>query len=371
VAYRIKTFEDWVEVFGQWQKALDIEPEVFDRILGPYTLEAKYDAPHSSEIEFGEFVGQRKWDKIMEIPDQRMRDAVLNMIIYQGDTEFASNEQQRLLLKNAPSDYDLYSICRVFIEETRHGYQMCHLLVNHFGNDGRIEAQKMLERRSDQGTRLLNAFNTPVKHWLDLYAYQNYMDRDGKFQLQMLSHSGFWPLAASMGPMLREESFHLGTGFTGLKRVAKANVVPIKIPQKYHNKWLSGSLDLFGTDHSSSAVWAYIWGIKGRPEEDKEKEEAEKDLLNNYARQQYYDECKKLVDQVNAVIPGEEKLYMADIRFNRHIGEFAGKPYAVDGRLLDRDQYQEHLNDVLPNEDDEKVLTELFKTNAWVAPKAA
>jgi benzoyl-CoA 2,3-epoxidase subunit B len=368
---RIKTFDDWVEILRMWQKDLDIDPEIFQRILGGYNLEAKYGELRSDEIEFGEFAGQRKWDKVMEIPDQRMRDAVLNMIIYQGDTEFASNEQQRLLLKSAPSEHDLYSIARVFIEETRHGYQMCHLLVSHFGNDGRIEAEKMLTRRSDMGTRLLNAFNSPVKHWLDLFAYQNYMDRDGKFQLQMLSHSGFAPLARSMGPMLKEESFHLGTGITGLKRVAKANIVPIKVQQKYHNKWLSGSLDLFGNDHSSSAVWAYIWGIKGRPEEDKEDGQADKELLNDYARRAYYDECAKLVTQVNALIPGDEKLYVADIRFNRKIGEFAGKPYSVEGAILDSDQYEAHLRDVLPNDDDEKLLEQLFKSEDWVAAKAA
>ncbi|MDQ6825240.1 MAG: phenylacetate-CoA oxygenase subunit PaaI [Candidatus Eremiobacteraeota bacterium] len=368
---RIKTFDDWIEILKMWQKDLDIDPEVFQRILGTYQLEAKYGDLHSDEIEFGEFAGQRKWDKLMEIPDQRMRDAVLNMIIYQGDTEFASNEQQRLLLKNAPSEYDLYSIARVFIEETRHGYQMCHLLVNHFGNDGRIEAEKMLTRRADAGTRLLNAFNNPVKHWMDLFAYQNYMDRDGKFQLQMLSHCGFSPLSRSMGPMLREESFHLGTGMTGLRRVAKANVVPVKIQQKYHNKWLSGSLDLFGNDHSSSATWAYIWGIKGRPEEEKEMSEADKERLNDHARQQYYSEVSKIVNQINAVIPGDEKLYVPDIRFNRQIGEHAGKPYAVDGRILDRDQYQDHLREVLPTDDDEKQLAEIFKRADWLAPKAA
>ncbi len=368
---RIKTFDDWVEIMRMWQKDLDVDPEIFSRILGGYTLEAKYGDLHSDEIEFGDFAGDRKWDKVLDIPDQRMRDAVLNMIIYQGDTEFASNEQQRLLLSNAPSEYDLYSIARVFIEETRHGYQMCHILVNHFGNDGRIEAEKMLTRRADQGTRLLNAFNNPVKHWMDLFAYQNYMDRDGKFQLQMLSHSGFTPLSRSMGPMLREESFHLGTGFTGLKRVAKANLVPVKVQQKYHNKWLSGSLDLFGNDHSSSAVWAYIWGIKGRPEEDKEQAEADKERLNDYARRQYYDECAKLVQQVNASIPGDEKLYMPDIRFNRQIGEFAGKRYSVDGSVLDSDLYEQHLKDVLPGEEDEKLLAELFKREDWLAAKAA
>ncbi|HYK53065.1 MAG TPA: Phenylacetic acid catabolic protein [Candidatus Eremiobacteraceae bacterium] len=368
---RIRTFEDWVEVCRLWQKDIDVDPEVFERVLGDYQLEAKYGELKSDEIEFGEFAGNRKWDKVLEIPDQRMRDAVLNMIIYQGDTEFASNEQQKLLLRDAPSEYDLYSICRVFIEETRHGYQMCHLLINHFGNDGRIEAEKMLQRRADQGTRLLNAFNTPVKHWLDLFAYQNYMDRDGKYQLQMLSHSGFAPLSRSMGPMLREESFHLGTGVTGLKRVAKAGVIPIDIQQKFHNKWLSGSLDLFGNDHSSSAVWAYLWGIKGRPEEDKEKDPANVELLNDYARRGYYEECRKILDQINSIIPGEEKLYMPDIRFNRKIGEFAGKRHAVDGRVLDSDEYEKHIAEVLPGPDDEAALAEIMKRNDWVAPKAA
>src|ERR1700737_1519430 len=135
---RIKTFGDWVDVFREWQKQLDVDPEMFDRVLGGYTLEAKYGDLSSDEIEFGEFAGGRKWDKVMEIPDQRMRDAVLNMIIYQGDTEFASNEQQRKLLSNAPTEYDLYSIARVFIKKTRHGHKIRHLFVPHFGNDGRI-----------------------------------------------------------------------------------------------------------------------------------------------------------------------------------------------------------------------------------------
>ena len=171
--------------------------------------------------------------------------------------------------------------------------------------------------------------------------------------------------------MLREGSFHLGTGVTGLKRVAKAGVVPVTIQQKYHNKWLSGSLDLFGNDHSSSAVWAYLWGIKGRPEEDKETGAADVELLNDYARRRYYEECKKIVEQVNAILPGDEKLYVPDIRFNRKIGEFAGKRYSVDGRVLDADQYEQHLKETLPTDEDEAALAEIFKHNEWVAPKAA
>ena len=224
-----------------------------------YEFEAKYGELPTNEIYFGEFKGERSWEKIMEIPDQRMRDAVLNMVVYQGDTEFASNEQQRFLVNNAPSEYDLASLVRIMVEETRHGYQMCHLLVKHFGSEGKIEAQKMLERRAfGKKNRLLNAFNDDVTHWLDFFAYTNFMDRDGKFQLTMLSHSGFRPARRSRwGRCSRKNRSTWARASRGCARIAQAGVIPVEIQQKYYNKWISGSLDLFGTDHSGSAQWAY------------------------------------------------------------------------------------------------------------------
>ena len=201
---RISTFDDWIDLLKEWQHDIGLDRELIERFMPGYEFEAKYGELPTPEIYFGDFKGERRWEKVREIPDQRMRDAVLNMVVYQGDTEFASNEQQRFLVNNAPSEYDLASLVRIMVEETRHGYQMCHLLVNHFGSEGKIEAQKMLERRAfGKKNRLLNAFNDDVTHWLDFFAYTNFMDRDGKFQLTMLSHSSFAPLAASMGPMLQ------------------------------------------------------------------------------------------------------------------------------------------------------------------------
>jgi benzoyl-CoA 2,3-epoxidase subunit B len=299
-----------------------------------------------------------------------MRDAVLNMVVYQGDTEFASNEQQRFLVNNAPSEYDLASLVRIMVEETRHGYQMCHLLVNHFGSEGKIEAQKMLERRAfGKKNRLLNAFNDDVTHWLDFFAYTNFMDRDGKFQLTMLAHSAFAPLAASMQPMLKEESFHMGTGITGLRRIAKAGVIPVDVQQKYYNKWISGSLDLFGTDHSGSAQWAYTWGIKGRVDEDKTADAVDKEELNDRARKQFYDEVSGTVDRVNEVNASETKLYVPDMRFNRKIGTYGGDRYTVDGRRLTQAEWDAYAPTVLPTPADDVVLKELFKNPGWIAPK--
>ena len=367
---RISTFDDWISMLEEWQHDIGLDRELIERFMPGYEFEAKYGELATPEIFFGDFKGERRWEKVREIPDQRMRDAVLNMVVFQGDTEFASNEQQRFLVNNAPSEYDLASLVRIMVEETRHGYQMCHVLVNHFGSEGKIEAQKMLERRAfGKKNRLLNAFNDDVTHWLDFFAYTNFMDRDGKFQLTMLQHSGFAPLAASMGPMLKEESFHMGTGITGLRRIAKAGVIPVPLQQKYYNKWISGSLDLFGTDHSGSAQWAYTWGIKGRVDEDKTSDAVDKESLNERARQQFHDEVAQTVARVNEVNPSETKLYVPDMRFNRKIGDYKDGRYSTDGRKLTEEQWAAYAPSVLPTPADDAVLAGYFKDSNWIAPK--
>ncbi len=243
------------------------------------------------------------------------------------------------------------SLVRIMVEETRHGYQMCHLLVNHFGSDGKIEAQKMLERRAfGKKNRLLNAFNDDVTHWLDFFAYTNFMDRDGKFQLTMLSHSSFAPLAASMGPMLNEESFHMGTGITGLRRIAKAGVIPVEMQQKYYNKWISGSLDLFGTDHSGSAQWAYTWGIKGRVDEDKTGDSVDKEHLNERARDQFYDEVTQdgRIASTKSTRAKRSSTFPTSASTARSV-EYAGQYWTVDGRKLTEEEWNAYMPTVLPD----------------------
>src|SRR4051812_43086299 len=232
---KIATFDDWIDAFRAWQKEIGLDlPKYSD-----YPFEAKYGDLKTDEIEFGDFAGSKKWERVTQIPQQNIRDSLLNLIVYQGDTEFASVEQQRNLLQSSPSDYDTDSVCRIMVEEMRHGWQMCHLLVQHFGETGKIEARKLLERRSWQNNRLLGSFNVDVDDWVDFFTYTEFVDRDGKFQLNMLSTSAFAPLARSMGPMLREEGFHLGTGHMGLQRIVKAGRGPAQLLPKDNFKGVS------------------------------------------------------------------------------------------------------------------------------------
>src|SRR2546422_5134379 len=84
-------------------------------------------------------------------------------------------------------------------------------LCAYFGDEGKREAAKLLERRADDGERLLRSFNELVDNWLDLFTHTPFIDRDGKFQLTMLSVSAFDPPSRSIKPMLKEEAFHLRT----------------------------------------------------------------------------------------------------------------------------------------------------------------
>lgn len=365
---KIGTFSDWVGLFDDWRKDIGVNHDE----IANFKFDTLFGAIETDEIQFGSFKGRRKWENLRQIPTQQMRDALMNMIVYQGDTEFASVEQQRQLFRSAPTEWDRRAITRVMIEEMRHGWQMCALLVEHFGYSGKVEAQKMLERRAFDNKRLLGAFNVDVDNWMDFFTYTDFVDRDGKFQLQMLKYSAFAPLGRSMSYMLREEAFHMGTGNDGLRRIVQAGVIPAWLIQKYLNKWISSSYDLFGTDNSSSAHWSYVWGIKGRYDEPQNPDAAKLDDLNDYNRTLYRNEVAALIERFNNVLTaGQERLYAPDIKFNRAIGRWAGlKFHSQTGEPLDDSAYDLHLGDALPSEADKKLLLDIISNEKkWIVPK--
>ncbi len=365
---KIGTFSDWVGLFDEWRKDIGINQE---EVAG-FAFDTLFGAIETNDIQFGHWKGRPKWENLRQIPTQQIRDALMNLIVYQGDTEFASVEQQRFLYETAPTDYDRKALLRVWIEEMRHGWQMCALLVEHFGYSGKVEAQKMLERRAFENKRLLGAFNVDVDNWMDFFTYTDFVDRDGKFQLQMLKYSAFAPLGRSMSYMLREEAFHMGTGNDGLARVVKAGRIPAWLIQKYLNKWISESYDLFGTDHSSSAHWAYVWGLKGRYDEPRNSHTPDLDDLNDYSRHLYRDEVDTLVQRMNNQLPkGVEKLYTPDIKFNRSIGKWAHlKFHPQTGQPMDEKEYEQQIDLFLPTGKDKEVLVEIITSEKnWIAPK--
>ena len=359
-------FEAWIKDFNEWQTRIGFDPSW----LGDYRFDIKFDWDTAgNQIEFGDFKGMPKWERRMQIPQQNIRDAIISMVSVQGDTEFASVEQQNHLLETAPTEYDKKSAMRIMCEEQRHGWQMAYLLCTYFGEQGVREAAKLLERNAQDGTRILGSFNAPIDHWLDFFCFTHFIDRDGKYQLKMLSTSSFKPLAASMGPMLKEESFHLGTGANGLRRIVKQGVIPCELLQKYLNKWISTGLDLFGTDDSTSAQWAYVYGVKGRYDERESDIEADREHLNEASRDLYFQELREEMRRISSARKeGEPELFIPSDKFNRGIGNYAGKNYTIRGEKFEGtdQEYQDYLISVLPtDEDEDKLMTEYMKQE-WI-----
>jgi hypothetical protein len=246
---------------------------------------------------------------------------------------------------------------------------MAYLLCTYFGEHGVREAAKLLERNAQEGTRILGSFNAPIDHWLDFFCFTHFIDRDGKYQLKMLSTSSFQPLAASMGPMLKEESFHLGTGANGLRRVVKQGVIPCALLQKYVNKWVSTGLDLFGTDDSTSAQWAYVYGIKGRYDERESSDDADRAHLNEASRELYFQELRDEMRRISqARKEGEPELFIPSDKFNRGIGKYSAERYTLEGDDFEGsdDDWQAYLDDVLPTDADEERLMNEYMQEEWI-----
>jgi hypothetical protein len=79
---KIGTFSDWVGLFDDWRKEIAVNHDE----IASFKFDTLYGAIDTEEIEFGSYKGRRKWENLRQVPTQQMRDALINMIVYQGDT---------------------------------------------------------------------------------------------------------------------------------------------------------------------------------------------------------------------------------------------------------------------------------------------
>jgi benzoyl-CoA 2,3-dioxygenase component B len=299
---------------------------------------------------------------------------------------------------------------------------MVYLLHGYFGRDGRDEADALLERRSGNPDRprILEAFNQPCDDWLNFFCFTMFTDRDGKYQLAALAESGFEPLARTCQFMLTEEAHHLFVGETGVGRVVKRTAqlmresgsgdvrelggIPLDIMQRYFNFWFSYSLDLFGGEISSNSADFFAAGLKGRYKEQeqytdhiatdghftlmvvedgqlKPREVPLRNALNEVLRGEYVKDCERAMKRWNKYLADEgveERLFLPSTRFHRHVGEYAGHHFDVEGQIITEEEFERRRGEWLPTMEDREYVrslmhpvTEPGKIANWIAPPAA
>ena len=375
-------------------------------------------AESGRKVNFGEEKGRDAWQ---DVPGEH-RANLRRIIVTQGDTEPASVEQQRHLGLTAPSLYDMRNLFQINVEEGRHLWAMVYLLHKYFGRDGREEAEALLQRNSgDQDNpRILEAFNEETPDWLAFYMFTYFTDRDGKFQLNALSESGFDPLSRTCRFMLTEEAHHMFVGESGISRVIqrtcevmkqngiedpeqvrKHGVIDLQTIQRYLNFHFSVTVDLFGADQSSNAALFYSSGLKGRYEETKrdddhmlkgqhyrilevsngalvEREVPMLNSLNEVLRDDFIRDSIAGIGRWNRIIEKAGlpfRLAAPNKAFNRHIGGFAGHRISPDGRILGEAEWAANVRNWLPSEEDRAYVASLMgrviepgKMANWIAP---
>ena len=362
-------------------------------------------------------LSNRLW-RASEMDDNRFMTAI-KIIRAQASTELGSIQQHRMVYEKLDSGsltgldreivegihrteqdgHTLESISfskkRVCVEELRHHYQMAGVLtLDPTWDDprwGRHWATEVLEElfAMKPGEHVLDAFNIEFNSLLDTSTFLAFIDRVGKYQLEMQHHFLYGPMALSM-PYMRwlEESYHLAAGEKLLKAIAVAAVLDggnfgIADVQKSLNLWFPRGLEMFGSELGGAAVKG-IFKTLGN-------EEAQRIYIDEVAGKVRdvnlaviaakmkctREEAKKILARIESreTVPGlgeEDLLKLPDRRFFRIRGlaeygdyalpgaGFAGVgyvylPYAVDGTLLtdrgtpiDRERYIEYLSMVLP-----------------------
>src|SRR5438874_13089498 len=190
--------------------------------------------------------------------------------------------------------------------------------------------------------------------------------------------------------MLTEEAHHMFVGDTGLSRVVKRTAqlmkqnpdedvralggIPLEIIQKYINFWFSYSLDLFGGEISSNSADFFAAGLKGRFKEQEQytdhvategsftmmvvengklvsREVPLRNALNEVLRGEYMKDCEKGLARWNKALGDEgrsERLYLPNIRFHRHVGEYAGHYFDIEGNLISKEAFAAKKSEWLP-----------------------
>lgn len=348
--------------------------------VAPFKLVSKVGDLKSDLIDIGQYSGKKRFEQAKEMVGNAFFSA-RDIVRAQCSTELGSIQQHRLTLDKAVSDKGKFAVLRIMAEELRHAYQMFWVLDHDptwkkagLGDVAKQTIEELLSM--ELGSHVLDAFNIDFNDFLDNVTYATVIDLVGKYQLEMQQVFSYAPMARSMGPMLQEEAFHLGSGRKLLKEIGQMAArgqgdYSIEDMQRAMNLWFPRGLEMFGNEQGGQT--AVTFGFK--------------DKTNGVAQAEYVEEVRGVVRNVNVAIvqerlpnlsredahalideiersgdttrgiKDEDLISLPDLKFFRKRGpeEIIFQPYDVRGELLTEqgkplspEGYLSYLSTVLP-----------------------
>ena len=372
---------DWQEKNFPELKILVTHWDDYFKGVPPFELLAKVGDLSSEIIEVGQYAGRPRFEKAKEMVGNAFFSA-RDIVRAQCSTELGSIQQHRITLDRAVSDKAKFAVLRIMAEELRHAYQMFWVLDQDptwkkpgLGDVARQTIEELLSM--ELGGHVLDAFNIDFNDFLDNVTYATVIDLVGKYQLEMQQVFSYAPMARSMGPMLQEEAFHLGSGRKLLKEIGQMAArgegdYSIDDMQRALCLWYPRGLEMFGNEQGGET--ALTFGFK--------------DKINGTAQAEYVEEVQGVVRNVNVAIVQErmpamsrpeahalideiersgdpkqgiqpnDLLLLPDRKFFRKRGpdDLVFRPYDVRGQLLTEEGrelspegYLKFLSTVLPS----------------------
>ena len=348
--------------------------------VAPFELVAKVGDLKSDVIEVGQYAGRQRFERAKDMVGNAFFSA-RDIIKAQCSTELGSIQQHRLTLDNAVSDKGKFAVLRIMAEELRHAYQMFWVLDQDpswkkpgLGDVAQQTIEELLSM--ELGGHVLDAFNIDFNDFLDNVTYATVIDLVGKYQLEMQQVFSYAAMARSMGPMLQEEAFHLGSGRSLLKEIGQMAArgegdYSVEDIQKAMNLWFPRGLEMFGNEKGGETSVTFGFKDKTNGTAQGEYIEEVRGVIRNInvamiqeripglARQDAHaliDEIERSRDPKRGIKP-EEIISLPDTKFFRKRGfeDFLFMPYDVkgdllteDGKPLSPDGYLHYLAGVLP-----------------------
>ena len=203
---------------------------------------------------------------------------------------------------------------------------------------------------------------------MDNIVFAAVIDRVGKYQLTMQKVFAYAPMARSMGPMLREEAFHLASGVNPLKKwIADATHdrgnVSVENIQQHLNKWIPRGLEMFGDERGGNSN--VDMGLKSMANDEASRkyyleigqqviEVLNRTMVKARAPKLSPPEVRKCVEEIEAGeirhgLRRENLIYLPSRRFFRRRGIHAFNMVGADDiEFTEKSEYLVHLRKVLP-----------------------